>query len=125
MEQVNHTSGPWVRTIEHDLSVYGELEEGDRDTTVTANIVLRNPDFTDMAIIVTDINSPNNWDDDLLEANANLVAAAPDMLATLQGLESSMAAILHSDTRRAGPAALIPEWLTEIRAAVSKATGAA
>ncbi len=51
-----------------------------------------------------------------------LMTAAPDLLSTLVGLEASMAAILESDLRRAGPAALIPEWLAEIRAAISKAT---
>lgn len=51
--------------------------------------------------------------------------AAPEMLSTLQGIGASMEAILASDLRRAGPAALIPEWLAEIRSAIARATGAA
>ncbi|BAV52543.1 IclR family transcriptional regulator (plasmid) [Mesorhizobium loti] len=43
------------------------------------------------------------------------------LLATLKGLETSMAAILASDDRRGGPAALVPEWLNDIRAAIAKA----
>jgi hypothetical protein len=42
----------------------------------------------------------------------------PPVLAVLKSLETSMAAALASDARRAGPAALIPLWLEEIRAAL-------
>lgn len=44
-----------------------------------------------------------------------------DLVGTLKRLEASMAAVLESDERRAGPAALVPTWLDEIRAAIDKA----
>jgi hypothetical protein len=64
-------------------------------------------------------------DHDEAEATARLIAAAPDMLHTLEHVAASMAAILKSDPRRAGPAALVEEWLNEIRATIARARGEA
>jgi hypothetical protein len=75
-----HTPGPWkvVSGAEHDISTSGEWDDEDA-FTVSATKVLRGGDG-EMAIVVIDMNFPNTWDDDLLDANAHLIAAAPDLL---------------------------------------------
>jgi hypothetical protein len=95
------TPGPWEQIGEHGISASGELVEDDRSTSITESIVIANPDEPEMAIVVLGINYPNNWDENLLEANARLIALCPEMLeyiessatngcATAQGLISKI-----------------------------------
>jgi hypothetical protein len=78
-----HTPGPWaVITEDHDISVEGE--GWFEDQHVNGWMVVGNPDNPEMAIAVLDTGWKNCWRDEALDANAALIAAAPDMLAALQ-----------------------------------------
>ncbi|MGX9761904.1 hypothetical protein [Pseudomonas shahriarae] len=67
----NHTPGPWY-VIQHGTMVVSN-PNGDIDKTHIASIVGHNGDA--------------NFNAKGLEANANLIAAAPDLLAALEGFE--------------------------------------
>ena len=91
---VGHTPGPWTYQPlagHHDFAVYPE------DVTATSDVAL-----------VRDFN----------EANARLIAAAPEMLEALKGAENLIAA--HSTGIVKGA---WPDTLAVLRAAIAKATG--
>ena len=81
-----HTSGPWVVIDDdHAISVDGEgWLDGQH---VNGWVVIGNPDNPEMAIAVLDTGSKNYWHDEKLDANAALVAAAPDFYDVACALE--------------------------------------
>lgn len=85
---MSHTSGPWEWVHAGN--------SGGRYLATYGGIVLYSPG-----------KAPN-------EANARLIASAPDLLALLQRLET------WDHMQSAGDG---PYWLREIRAAIAKATG--
>lgn len=96
MNAVVHTSGPWERGPE--LTVVAA------DGSVIARLASTRGKF------------------ELEAANADLIAAAPELLAALQGLDEAFCAINEFSTkeeRHSGRMALIAA-----RAAIAKATGA-
>lgn len=98
---VSHTPGPWeTRPITGDLDRfgYGKMQFGSRQHGLVGSLIAR----------------PNEFG--VAEANARLIAAAPDMLAALERL------VVHPEF----PACPCrqPECLTAaINAAIAKATG--
>ena len=121
-QQAENTPGPWEQVANHDLSVHGELVEDDRSTTITEWIVIANPSELEMAIIVAGINNPNNWDGELLEANARLIEASPDLLAVAKAIDA-----MWSEDGEADPidarSPIVREVWTALRAAIAKALG--
>jgi hypothetical protein len=77
-----HTPGPWsIITEDHDISVDGEGWFDDQH--VNGWMIVGQIDSPDMAIAVLDTGYKNNWNDTTLDANAALIAAAPDQNAAL------------------------------------------
>jgi len=71
-ERKRHTPGPWVNGLESDWSI---------DTDSSNAFCHVGPEGGDpVAIVVTTCS----WDDDELEANARLIAAAPELLEALK-----------------------------------------
>lgn len=89
----NHTPGPWRFTRDHTPGQYGINERiRDRHNSVICNL---------------HINA---------EANARLIAAAPDLLAALQGLAWAVSGIEYVETEYA-------EQVAQARAAIAEAQG--
>jgi hypothetical protein len=98
-----HTPGPWEVRSQGDANEYCVITAGGKWL-----FALR--------------HNGEQWTAEQL-ANAQLIAAAPKLLQALLKLEASMSAILESDPRRTGPAALIAGWLDEVRAAITTTAG--
>jgi hypothetical protein len=70
------TPGPWsIITEDHDISVDGEGWFDDQH--VNGWVIVGNLEDPGMAIAVIDTGYQNHWNDTVLDANAQLVAAAP------------------------------------------------
>lgn len=115
-----HTPGPWsIITDDHDISVSGE--GWFEDQNVNGWMIVGNIDNPNMAIAVLDTGFQNQWNDAENDANARLIAAAPDLL------DAILAAEKLWSTREAELGMLSGE-LTAVRniarAAITKATAA-
>lgn len=75
MEKVNHVLGPWKI-----------LEEG--DDFITRTIIIDHVKPTPRNLSEVCIVTTGSFSDEVEEANAHLIAAAPDLLEALEGLES-------------------------------------
>ena len=76
------TPGPWVRAGDDDLNTTLDIE-GD-DVEATGWVTYWNPERPEFAVVIADMGRPNVWNDELLDANANLIAAAPDMFEAIE-----------------------------------------
>jgi hypothetical protein len=103
MSQTKHTKGPWVRrgadTYRWQIETVGDVRK---------------------ATVIARITTPSKGGPDASDANAHLIAAAPDMLEALEAispmLPRSMTTATHGD----------PVWTDAIRkvdAAIKKARG--
>lgn len=91
---MTHTTGPW--TLEYDYSL------------VMGNyIVGRN-------------FAPDSADASERQANARLIAAAPDLLAALIGISKAYERAIYNNPAQDSPDT---EWLIHANAAIAKATG--
>jgi hypothetical protein len=85
---------PWESVSEHDLSIFGGWgadSEASALLGVTQTRVFTDPNRSDFAVIVAEMNSPNVWNDKMFDEVCSLAAAAPSMLHALK--------TLHSDAR--------------------------
>ena len=98
MSRTKHTPGPWV--------------VGPVDDTVVTHLGADGTCY-EIAAIDGDYNDPDTWP--IMEANARLIAAAPELLDTLTALLE-----VH-DAMGAGQS----HAATKARVAIAKATGAA
>lgn len=106
-----HTPGPWTVAADPD-------SENDVYYAVFAEDGISDARFEDDFIAVTNLNHANN------EANARLIAAAPDLLAVLKAFSDYVhqeqsatdGAVTYSTT-------VINHWDFLARAAIAKATG--
>lgn len=91
-----HTPGPWgeLTMFDHNLTIGIDYPEGDDRDHYLAEVTCGDPDE--------------------LEANARLIAAAPDLLAALQGIQSAW------DENRL----LTSDEAAAMRTAITKAIGA-
>ena len=101
MSEAKHTPGPW------------EFGPSHSSTGLAGQLVVRPAGEFPHGEWVADVGSMY---DDHREANARLIAAAPDLLAALQKV------VNHAD---AGTAAILDRLVEEARAAIAKATGGA
>jgi len=92
-----HTLGPWGEVTEE----FGHCERG-----------IEYPDDRDHYLAIVQCGDPNE-----LEANARLIAAAPELLAALQEFERFAEPMITSSYGR--------EVVNRVRAAIAKATGGA
>ncbi len=100
MSEVKHTPGPWHCTPEADLPRIG---------------VYAGKDDEDDEAIICDVTDEDLKVDGENEANARLIAAAPDLLEALEIVQNGInGSLVHG----------IPEKLERrIKAAIAKATG--
>ena len=110
----SHTSGPWDvsqigRRNDGSLAVMGEGPEG-RYPVAYVNVATAQP--RGKAHLATD---------DISEANARLIAAAPDLLETLKRLTNEMQ--VASSRGTPAKAGWFDLRLSMARAAIAKATG--
>lgn len=82
---MNFAPGPWV--------------VGPADDTVVTRLGADGVRY-EIASIDGDYNDPDLWP--VMEANARLIAAAPDLLAALQRCQKALAILLDPETRKAG-----------------------
>ena len=115
-----HTPGPWVAmkdgkyVTENPWSV--DHEDG-HDNTMAP---IGGPDGQVVALVVMDDeNSENRWDDTELDANARLIAAAPELLDALKLTSDCLSKCL---TGGEVSAALAGRALVQAGEAVTKAT---
>lgn len=76
MEKLKHTPGPWKL-----------LTEGDEDTCIVRTVMgpgNQPRNLSEVALVTT-----GSYPDDVEEANARLIAAAPDLLEALQVIRDS------------------------------------
>lgn len=114
MSAPKHTAGPWLE-IETESSVSLDHDE---DNRLTGWSDIGPADGPPVAIAL----GFGAFTDARLDANARLIAAAPDLLEALTGERDWLEAVLKitSDpTVRAGA----KRRLTKVRAAIAKATG--
>lgn len=116
-----HTPGPWVAmkdgkyVTENPWSV--DHEDGHDNTTAP----IGGPDGQVVALVVMDDeHSENRWDDTELDANARLIAAAPDLLEALIALNREMDVICGSAYCQVAPDKDICD---QVKSAITKATG--
>lgn len=103
-----HTPGPWVGKVD---GIYPETDwSADHEHASTASWVAINaPNGSTVALATI-----TGWNDDKLEANARLIAAAPDLLQALEYIG-----------RFIDPTAKDAETMVKhARTAIAKATGA-
>lgn len=104
MEQ-KHTPGPWVVCVD---------DEDDRGFTIFAEAQIKNgvihADDWDCHVASAGLNCQN------FEANARLIAAAPEMLEALRLAEMAMLGYLHRNE-------VIDSALAAARTVITKATG--
>lgn len=98
---MNHTPGPWhvCEGNRHIISDSHHMKVAEAAQIVSGNLSTMKTEYF-----------PGHR---MQDANANLIAAAPDLLRLLQESVSTLA-----DTRRP-----IEDWLNEARAVIRKATG--
>lgn len=97
-----HTTGPWF--------AHGKLRR--------VILTQLDPRHSRQVAELSDMPSDEMTDSEL-EANARLIAAAPDLLAALQA-----AVDLYTPTQMSGSEWVYPNWYKQGRAAIAKATGA-
>lgn len=102
---ITHTPGPWTRYV-------STLDAG----KIPLPIQLTTP-ARSICTLYADTGKANEWE--TAEANARLIAAAPDLLAALKAAEYSLA--WHIEERGNG-VAMDAKHLADIRAAIAKAT---
>lgn len=111
------TPGQWdiieddAFSIDHDDDCDGPFE----GAVVSGYVVVGDVEDGEVAIIVCDMNHPNTWDDEKLDAAAALVKAAPDLLAAAQRVLDRGYVSSSIDEEREDHAML--------SAAIAKATG--
>lgn len=119
-----HTPGPWsIITEDHDISISGE--GWFEDQHVNGWIIVGNPSDPSFAVAVLDMGFQNSWDvDGHWDANAALVAAAPDLLAALTAIDAMWS---ECDGERVNPTQARSPKVREVweaaRAAIAKARG--
>jgi TPP-dependent trihydroxycyclohexane-1,2-dione (THcHDO) dehydratase len=99
-----HTPGPWTVAADPD-------SENDVYYAVFAEDEISDARFEDDFIAVTNLNHANN------EANARLIASAPELLEALRTALKGWEVEFEYLAKRT------PEWVTQARAAIAKATG--
>lgn len=102
-----HTPGPWV--IGQEATDLMACPEGGRFHAIDA------PDGNHyaLAVVVTQLSDPTEKSTEQLQANARLIAAAPELLAALQrAIDEAVADDLD-------------DWFANARAVIAKATGVA
>lgn len=103
---MSYTKGPWAAFV-------GEVKGsevciiGPEDSPLHTN--------QRVVCVVTDLASINNED----KANANLIAAAPELLEALQGCYARM--VTHADTQKRWEHAKL--YLEDIKSLIARATG--
>jgi len=102
-----HTPGPW------ELSEYTW-----KDGAGTYRRVEQVEEFGDVVASVCIGHSANHTLDACANANARLIAAAPDLLEAILICEGNIASLLASNHPK-----VYGEWLAVVRAAIAKATG--
>jgi hypothetical protein len=105
-----HTPGPWAAVPNTERCGYGPFE-------VSKTLVQSRPDADGLyvACVLTDIPPDQH------EANARLIAAAPEML---QGLHAILSDLRHLEQYGPGSVDLSGYYLVGIPALITKATGA-
>jgi sigma54-dependent transcription regulator len=114
-----HTPGPWVSIDDYEVSVDAESNIGNE---IAAWWVVGNPDVGngEVAAILHFYGS----EEARADANARLIAAAPDLLAALKSLGRCVLDQVESDIGRECRSRDLPkEWHTAA-AAIAKAEGA-
>ena len=107
MSNMTHTPGPWLlSTQDYPPIVYATRGSDERDATAEPMVALVDggPGYCNLPVQTA-------------EANARLIAAAPDLLAALVGLGEAMRDFDGADVRSMLPALLAG------RAAIAKAQG--
>jgi len=79
------TPGPWSIITDDDSDLDITVNGGDADNGQIASqwVVVESPTHAGFAAAVIDMNWPNSCDDDKLNANAHLIAAAPKLYEAL------------------------------------------
>jgi hypothetical protein len=113
-ERQKHTPGPW--TVQNAVTI---MESGSQPR----RLIFPPDDNPDVAIVAELNADPENESEypiDQLEANARLIAAAPDQHAALVGMAQEFAAYVN-DEEDADIKERNTAWLTQARAAIAKA----
>lgn len=103
-----HTPGPWYVGTEFSdqgRHIYAEKKVKDSD----------GDEWNPLIACTDDDERMVNW-----QANAQLIAAAPDLLEALRVCEGNISSLLASNHPK-----IYGEWLAVVRAAIAKAEGAA
>jgi hypothetical protein len=95
-----HTPGPWA-VIEEDCDFSIDGEGWFDGQKVKGWVIVGNPDDPNMAIAVIDTGAAPYWDDERLDANARLIAAAPDLLSALRAILAEADTMAMTMRRRA------------------------
>ena len=101
MEKQNHTPGPWILVLDNHPNHRSIYVRTDSHGGNIAKVVA-----------TRDSSNDATWSQSRVEANARLIAAAPDLLAALERVTLQLA---HEHTN--------DEAWVEARAAIAKATG--
>lgn len=81
-----HTPGPWSIITDDDCPIEISVDGSDSDSgqVVSQWVVVESETHAGFLAAVIDMNYPNSFDCDKLQANARLIAAAPTLLAAAE-----------------------------------------
>lgn len=124
-----HTSGPWVAIKDGKYVTENPYNVDHEDGHDLTTAPIGGPDGQVVALVVMDDEfRKNRWDDTELDANASLIAAAPELLAACQAFKR-LYGRLWDVTEPNGAGFLSPESVKEydaihelMTAAINKAT---
>lgn len=130
-----HTPGPWSIITGDDSPIEMSIDGSDADSAqvVSQWVIVESETHAGFLAAVIDMNYPNSYNDDQLDANARLIAAAPNYAAVAPDaayLLEQYAQFIRDDVKaddleRHPYLPLIEATAADLRATIALATGAA
>ncbi len=109
MSKAKFTKGSWVGFNNGKWSDCGAWSVDNDEASSYSNVAVNVEDVT-ICLVVSD-----SWNDEEIEANAHLIAAAPDMYATLNEVRDFIASDINCGPCGLGLVVIIDELLAKAR----------